>query len=234
MTKLKREIPQTATEQSTSVTLRQELLASMPLLLCGSMPLICHAWSAKAIKMIRDKQMKEATGPQEAKEPKAEFEAAKYISADGWEGVPAHGLKGCFVEGARFIGGSKILNMTLLRGALKVIPDCPETNLLRLYSPNPAKMREDLVSIGSGMSETVDLRYRPEYWPWALRVVVMFPAAMFTAGQIADLIRAAGAFGGFCEWRPGSPKSLTGSYGTFTIGDAKQVADFEREFKVKV
>jgi hypothetical protein len=230
MARLKKEL----LEQAVAVTLGKEILSEMPLLLVGTMPLITHNWSEKAKLQMRQKHMKLATSPREAKVPEAEFEASKYKSSEGWEGVPAHGLKGCFVEGARFVGSSKSLNMTVLKGALKVLADDRQSNLLRLYAPNPAVMREDLVSIGGGMSETVDLRYRAEYWPWALRVTVQFPTSMFSKEQVADLIRAAGAFNGFCEWRPGSPKSVTGSFGTFEIADVEQEAEFTKQFKVKV
>jgi hypothetical protein len=223
-----------AAEKSVAITLKKDILSQMPLLLVGTMPLIVHAWSEKARKAMRDKHMKNAIEPREAKVPVDEFEAAKYKSPLGWEGVPAHGLKGCFTEGARFVGGSKQMNMTVLKGALRVLADCPQSNPLRLYSPNDPTMREDLVSIGGGMSETVDLRYRPEYWPWALKVTVQYPTSMFSKDQIGDLIRAAGAFNGFCEWRPGSPKSVTGSFGTFEIANPVQEAEFEKLFKIKV
>jgi hypothetical protein len=95
-------------------------------------------------------------------------------------------------------------------------------------------MREDLVRVGLGIGKTTDLRYRPEYWPWFLRVVVQFPAALFSPDQVADLIRAAGAFNGFCEWRPGSPQSHTGTYGTFAIGNDDDVARFTKQFGVAV
>lgn len=219
---------------SATYTPKAELLSSLPMLLVGTAPLIVHAWSEKAKAQMRDKQTKKAKGAREAKDPKAEFEAAKYRSAEQWEGVPAAGLKGCFVEGARYIGGSKDLNMTVLKGSIRVLADCPETNLLRIYSPTPATQREDMVRVGSGLNKTTDLRYRPQYWPWFLRCTVQWPAAMFSLEQIADLIRAAGAFNGFCEWRPGSPISRTGSFGTFEIADAQTVATFEKQFKVKV
>jgi hypothetical protein len=221
-------------DRQTTVALRQELLAVMPLLIVGTAPLIVHAWSHKAKDQMRDKQTKSARSARTAKDPEADFEAAKYRSVDNWEGVPAHGLKGAFTEGARYVGGSKDLNMTTLKAALRVRADCPISNLLRIYSPNEARNREDMVRVGAGMSKTTDLRYRPEYWPWFLNVVVTFPSVMFSAGQIADLIRAAGAFNGFCEWRPGSPISRTGSFGTFEIGDEKAVAAFERQFGVEV
>lgn len=217
-----------------TVILRSELLASMPVLLVGTAPLIVNNWSKKAIDQIRDKQTKQARSVRVAKDPDADFEGAKYRAADGWEGVPAHGLKGAFTEGARFVGGSKDLNMTILKAALRVVADCPTTNLVRLYSPEPARMREDKVRVGAGMAKTVDLRYRPEYWPWFLKITVQFPSVMFSAQQIADLIRAAGAFNGFCEWRPGAPISRTGSFGTFEIGDGPTVAAFEKTFGVPV
>jgi len=206
----------------------------MPFLLVGTAPLIVNAWSAKAINMIRDKQTKEARTARSAKNPEADFEAAKYRSASQWEGVPAHGLKGAFVEGSRFVGSSKDMNMTVLKAALRVIADCPVTNLLRIYSPEPARMREDKVRVGLGAAKTVDLRYRPEYWPWFLKVTVQFPTVMFSTDQIADLVRAAGSFNGFCEWRPGSPVSRPGSFGTFGIADEAITRAFEAEYDVRV
>lgn len=216
------------------VPLRQELFTTLNILAVGTAPLIVHNWSEKAKGLLRASHGKQPTAKREAKVPHEEFEAAKYRSADGWEGVPAHGLKGCFVEGARFVGGNKNLNMTVLKAALRVAADCPRSNLLRLYSPEPAVMREDLVRVGIGLKTTVDLRYRPEYWPWFVRCTIRFPSAMFSPEQIGDLIRAAGGFNGFCEWRPGAPKSLTGSYGTFEIADEATIAGFEKAFGVKV
>jgi len=215
------------------VELREEILGRIDLLLVGTAPLIVNNWSHKALEALRGQQRKLPKAPRSAKDPEAEFNAARYRMADGQDAVPANGLKGAFVAGARFIGGSKELNMTVLRGALRVQADEPRTNLMRLYAPDPV-MREDKVRVGAGMAKTVDLRYRPEYWPWFLKVHVTFPATMFTGDQIVDLIKAAGTFNGFCEWRPGSPISVTGSYGTFTVGNAQDERDFEAAYKVKI
>ena len=222
------------TDENAPISIRDELMTSMPLIVVGTKPLIVHAWSKKALGILRAKHMKEAASPREAKNPEQEFEASKYRSPEGWEGVPAHGLKGAICEGARYVGGSKDMSMTLLKGALYCEPDCPVSNLLRIYSTEPARSREDLVRVGQGLSRTVDIRYRAEYWPWWLRFTIRFPTVLFSAGQIADLIRAAGAFNGFCEWRPGAPISRTGSYGTFLVGNREHEQEFERIFKIKV
>jgi hypothetical protein len=210
-----------AVSKSETVRMRQEPIARLPLLIVGTRPLIVHAWDEKQRRAMLERHTKEAESVLEARDPAAEFEAAKYISAEGWEGVPAHGFKGALTEGSRYVGNKKLLNMTLLKGALYIGADCPATNLLRLYSPNPARMREDLVRIGPRGARVAVLRFRPEYWPWALVVTVQFPTQLFSTNQIVDLVRAAGSFNGFCEWRPGSPESLTGSYGTFEIGNAE-------------
>lgn len=218
----KAEVSQAVSEAETQyVALRREPFARLPMLIVGTRPLIVNAWSEKQRRALLERHTKQARSVLEARDPQAEFEAAKYRSAEGWEGVPAHGFKGALTEGARYVGNKKLMNMTLLKGALFIQADCPISNLLRLYSPNPARMREDLVRIGAKGARTAMLRFRPEYWPWALIVTVQFPAHMFSVNQIADLVRAAGSFNGFCEWRPGSPESLTGSYGTFEIGDAE-------------
>jgi hypothetical protein len=216
------------------VEVRGELLTRLPLLLVGTMPLIVNCWSEKAKEQLRSQHTRKARGVREAKNPKADFEGAKYRSADGWEGAPAHGMKGALVEAARFVGGSREMNMTSLKSALYVEPDCQATNLLRIHSPAEPVMREDLVRVGRGMNRTVDLRYRPQYWPWFIRIAVQFPSAMFNEEQISDLIRAAGSFIGFCEWRPGSPESKTGSFGTFKIANDEEVINFEKTFRTQV
>jgi hypothetical protein len=55
----------------------------------GISSLIVHAWSEKAKGMMRDKQQKAARAPRAAKDPKADFEAAKYLNAEGKDCIPA-------------------------------------------------------------------------------------------------------------------------------------------------
>src|SRR3546814_14019556 len=60
-------------------------------LLVGDSPLIVHAWSEKAKKMMLDKQMKKATKAKEAKDPQADYEACFYRTPTGDYGFPTIG-----------------------------------------------------------------------------------------------------------------------------------------------
>jgi len=61
----------------------------MKLTLIGDSPLITHQWSAKAKKMMLDKQMKKATGAREAKNPEQDYKDSLYVHPDGGYGFPA-------------------------------------------------------------------------------------------------------------------------------------------------
>ncbi len=56
-------------ETMLGVAIPEIKLQTMTLNVIGDSPLIVHAWSEKAKKMILDKQMKKATGAKEAKDP---------------------------------------------------------------------------------------------------------------------------------------------------------------------
>ena len=58
-------------------------ISIMKLTLIGDSPLITHQWSAKAKKMMLDKQMKKATGAREAKNPEQDYKDSLYVHPDG-------------------------------------------------------------------------------------------------------------------------------------------------------
>jgi hypothetical protein len=76
-------------------------------------------------------------------------------------------------------------------------------------------MREDTPRNANGIA---DLRYRAQYWPWSAVLRVQTIGKQFDDQSILALVDAAGA-GGVGEWRPTSPKSATGTYGTFAVKD---------------
>jgi hypothetical protein len=60
-------------------------------------------------------------------------------------------------------------------------------------------MREDCVKIAMG---TTDLRYRPEFKKWGMRLVVSFNARAISLDQIINLINLGGYAVGLGEHRP--------------------------------
>jgi len=203
-------------------------------LLIGTSPLILHKFSEKLRKMILDKHMGEASAGKEAKNPHDNFMASRYLLSDGSDGVPAAGLKAAFVAGFDKKSG---VPMTKAKGAIRVVADDPATNLVRLIGPeNPRaaervgdpgawpQMREDVVRNESGV---VDIRHRPEFWPWALAVEIEFLPSACSMSQVLQAIAMAGFVEGLAEWRPGSKQSRSGSYGCWQLATAAEVKAFE-------
>jgi hypothetical protein len=178
----------------------------------GISPLVVNAWSHKAKEQMLAKQMKKATRTKEAKDPEANYEASRYISTDGWDGVPASGLKGCLVNACRLVDG---LPMTLAKRILYVMGQGMTKDgqdLVRIHGE--PRMHEGMVRLESGVA---DIRHRAMYEKWSMILPIRFPANTISAEQVCNLVELAGTCEGICEHRPGSPKSCTGTWGMFRI-----------------
>jgi hypothetical protein len=206
-------------------------------LVIGEAPLIVHNFSQKAREQYRRKQEGEASGGREHKDCIANFEGARYRLSDGSDGMPAAGWKACLVGG--FDKGSGV-PMTKAVGAIRVEADDPATNLVRILHPIEPKeiaemphvinetgriprCREDVVRNESGV---IDLRHRPEFWPWACQLRIRFLPSICSARQVLQAIAMSGFTIGQCEWRPRSKESKSGSYGTFRLATPAEVEAF--------
>lgn len=179
----------------------------------GLTPLVVCAWSEKARQQIRDKQFKKGTKVgREAKDPVACYNASRYISTEGWDGIPAGGVKGCLVNACRAVDG---LPMTLAKRMIFVRAE-GETEggqgLVRIHG-EPV-MHEAMVRVASG---DPDLRYRAMYKEWSIKLQIEFLSNVISADQVANLLELAGYVEGLCEHRPGAPKSCTGDWGRFRV-----------------
>jgi hypothetical protein len=210
-------------------------------LIIGTAPLISHKFSEKLRKQILDKHMGEASAGRERKDPHANFEAARYRLPDGSDGVPAGGVKAAIVDG---FGRDAGVFVSKAKGAIRVLPDNLDTNLVRVIhksDPNKSdiqffdrvspkeyaiapRLREDVVRNESGV---VDIRHRPEYWPWAMKIGVEYLPQVASQKQVLQAIARSGFMIGLCEWRPSSKQSKSGSYGTWRLASAEEVEAFE-------
>lgn len=166
----------------------------------GDSPLITHAWSQKAKQMMLDKQMKRGTQQKAAKDPEQDYEESIYRLPDGRCGFPAVGIKAAAIRGAKSLG----MVMSDTRAAFHI-----EGDLLPIEGePHP---REDMVRVGMG---TADIRYRAEFWPWAVDLPITFNARVVSAEQIVAMLDAGGFGTGIGEWRP----EKDGQFGRFHVG----------------
>jgi hypothetical protein len=192
-------------EVTTKIELKDLKIRIVKIPIVGISPLIVHNFSEKIQKEIEAKQQgKSKSSKHDIRKPKEEYEAAKHISPEGWEGFPAGGFKKCLVRGAKAVG----LVMKDVQSSVFIEPDCPKSNLVRINGKS--QMRTDMVRIGMG---SADVRYRPEYTEWEAELTISFNEGLVSLDQVFQMTYAAGYGVGIGDWRP----ERSGSYGRFTL-----------------
>lgn len=170
-------------------------------------PLVIHAFSEKAKQEIRDKQQKKAKKAKEERKPEVEFQAAKYVDAEGRECAPVTAIKKSLISAATAFDD---ITKVGLRQAIFVAPSaCPSSMFVPIEledgSPAIGTMREDAVTIGIN---TRGLSYRPEYPEWYLRLTIEYNPRIVSKEQLIALIDQAGWGVGICEGRPERSSAL--------------------------
>jgi hypothetical protein len=173
----------------------------------GVSPLIVSRFDEKAKEQMLLAMQTKTRKVKEPKDPEKEYQRRRYILPDGRDGFPAVGFKAAIIGGARQFDG---VTMAGLKSQLFVHGEGAE---MLVPIEGDISMREDTVRLPTGQT---DLRYRPMYWPWAATVRIDFLSSLLSPESVVALALA-GGMGGIGEWRPTAPKSLTGSYGRFTI-----------------
>lgn len=193
------------------------------LFLVGSSPLIVHAFPEKQRKAMLDKQMKQAKGGRDARDPYAEVEASRYVLPDGRDGFPAVGFKAAAVTACTSLAD---ITKVAARQAFSVegLPmNSPgqidntyvRTALVPLIA-HPPTIREDVVRL-SGPSRSAEMRYRPEYSVWGVELFVVVNTQVISIGQLGTMFQAAGHGVGVGDYRP----ERNGDCGTFEIVNEK-------------
>ena len=179
----------------------------------GDTPLIMHAWSEKAKRMMLEAQMGVAKGKKkEAKNPVDDFIRSMYwltpMPEDGTMesfeeaiangarfGFPVTAFKQAAVSAAYRMGWAK--DKMSMRGAFFI--DSDENGMIEIHSDTP-EMREDMVKVGMG---TADIRYRGEFKNWYADLTISYNAnGQYSLENIVNIINAGGYVCGVGEWRP--------------------------------
>lgn len=207
----------TEQQESTVVQIEGIQIATATLRLVGDSPLIVHAWSDKAKKMMLDKQMKKSTRGREAKDPFEDFCDSMYWLSPKPKhptmedvktakfGFPTVAFKASAVDGA-FLAGVTA-KKTTGRASFHI-----DGEMAEIISPNPPEMREDMVRVGMG---TADIRYRGEFKDWSVLLNIRYNKNAMSLEQIVNLFNYGGFGVGVGEWRP----AKDGSYGMFHVGN---------------
>lgn len=175
----------------------------------GTTPLICHNWDQKSINKMREKQAGTASKGREKRDPEADYQAAFYRCHDGRYGFKCGAFKMAAVESVTSLG--KEFTKVGTKQAFFVLRDETGSELTPLYYPEDQGpyMRVDTVTVGMG----TDLRYRPEFPVWGVKLNIQYNARAISQEQVVNLINLAGFSVGVGEWRP----QKSGDNGRFRV-----------------
>lgn len=203
-----------ATKKATEVIeIRPIEIKKVTVRVVGDTPLIMHAWSEKAKRMMLEAQMGIAKGKKkEVKNPVDDFIRSMYwltpMPEDGTVesfeeaiangarfGFPVTAFKQAAISAAYRMGWAK--DKMSMRGAFYI--DSDENGMIEIHSDTP-EMREDMVKVGMG---TADIRYRGEFKNWYADLTISYNAnGQYSLENIVNIINAGGYVCGVGEWRP--------------------------------
>ena len=202
-----------ATKKTEVIEIRPIEIRKVTVRVVGDTPLIMHAWSEKAKRMMLEAQMGIAKGKKkEAKNPVDDFIRSMYwltpMPEDGTMesfeeaiangarfGFPVTAFKQAAISAAYRMGWAK--DKMSMRGAFFI--DSDENGMIEIHSDTP-EMREDMVKVGMG---TADIRYRGEFKNWYADLTISYNAnGQYSLENIVNIINAGGYVCGVGEWRP--------------------------------
>jgi hypothetical protein len=213
----------TKKSETTLVEIKSRKMKIVPIKIVGDTPLIVHAWSEKAKRMMLDAQQKTTkTKAKEARDPYDDFIQSMYWLTEKPESTP-EAFQKAIENGAKFgfpVTGIKqasnsaayrqnwVKNQMELRGSYFL--RTPYGDMAEIVSDTPI-MREDMVRIGNGSAEH---RYRGEFRNWSMEFLMEYNEnGNMTIEQILNCIDAGGLVCGIGEWRP----EKDGDFGRYHI-----------------
>lgn len=219
-----------ATKKTELVEIKPIKMNVVEVTLIGDTPMIMHAWSEKAKRMMLEAQQGKAKGKKkEIKNPVDDFIQSMYWlsgkpDTDGMDeeqckeafenaiqngakfGFPVTAFKQAAISAAYRMGYTK--DKMSLRGVFFISTDYGD--MAEIVSDTPV-IREDMVKIGMG---TADLRYRGEFRNWHTTFRIKYNVnGQYSLENILNVLNAGGMVCGVGEWRP----ERDGQFGMFHV-----------------
>lgn len=200
-----------------AVTIKAPNFQTAKFTIKGEAPLVLHRWSEKAKREMAKKQetgkASSSVRHREAQDLNEVFNAARYVSKDGWDGFHAASIRNAMISACRLVG----YKMTLAKLSLFVVPDGwdakePQIPLIRINGT--AVRQDDLARVDNGNPYVT---VRPVYHNWSADVTIRWDADQFTVQDVANLLSRVGQQVGIGEGRPDSKNSAGMGWGLFTV-----------------
>lgn len=196
------------------------------LYIIGDSPLIMHAWSEKAKRMILEKQMKIAKAKgHDVRNPVEDFIDSMYWGLGKPETPTEEAFNEAIANGATFKFPTVAFKESAVAAGFRSdilknkVTGYAAFHILgeytQIFGSTPV-MREDMVRIGMG---TADLRYRGQFDEWYTKLQIRYNAGVITVEQIANLLNFGGFACGLGEWRA----EKGGSFGFYHVASEEEI-----------
>jgi hypothetical protein len=186
--------------------------------LIGTSPYVQLRFSQKAMNAMMDKMKagSQAKGKKvrEARDFHDDFIQAQHISEEGWIGVPAGSFRAAMISACRLVG----FKMTLAKLSVFIEADgidrvdgVPLVKIKGTPEPNTMAVRNQ--------TGVADIRCRPMWREWSIKLRVRFDEDQFSLIDISNLLSRVGQQVGIGEGRPDSRESAGLGWGCFRLED---------------
>jgi hypothetical protein len=177
----------------------------------GLSPYVSHAWSDKALAMLRMTAQERRKQPKVKRDPETEAMSSAYKTADGEFGFPLMAFKASIIGAAHKDLG---LEKTLVRKALFL----PTTDDVVPITYETMNIREDIVRVGINQT---DIRYRCEFVGWSAIITADMDVSLLTPENLMALVNRAGFSVGIGERRP----EKGGEWGRYEIDTTQELQE---------
>jgi len=182
----------------------------------GTSELVVERFSQKTRHMMEEKHKAGSQSKKgkekEARDFEADYNGARYISSEGWDGVHCSAFRNALVSACRLCG----VQMTMAKKALFVVADGRDkddkSELVRITG-DP----EMFIAPTRNATGVADLRARPRYFPWASAIRVEYDADMFSSADVVALMKRVGRQIGIGAGRYDSKMSCGLGWGCFRV-----------------
>lgn len=208
-------------DKTESISIAAPNLQTIEFKLVGTAPLVTNRFAAKGalIEAQQGGSTSKKGKKKEAKDFEKTYENAKHKSTDGWCGIHAGSFRAAMISACRLVG----FKMTLAKLSCFILADgfSPDGEpLVRIYG-TPEQVTHHV----RNQTGVVDVRARPMWKQWSVRLRVRYDADQFTTKDIANLLMRVGEQVGVGEGRPDSKQSAGMGWGTFALDDSADQAE---------
>ncbi len=154
----------------------------------------------------------------EARDFEADYHAAMHLTPDGKHGIPAAAFRKAAIDACRTTGFAMTrakMSVFIIADGFDVIDGTP----LVFIEGTP----ERLTLAVRNATGVPDIRMRPMWRDWTVRLHVQFDADQFTTSDAVNLFLRAGVQVGVGEGRPYSRMSCGLGYGTFHVNEVEEL-----------